>query len=74
MRKFKTDAGQPFGSWSSAPTKKFLIVPPDYEGLAMQLLHGEFGAIQGAAGAVAGVPGSNEYKGTATPLVYEYLA
>jgi phage major head subunit gpT-like protein len=73
MRKFKTDAGQPFGSWSGNPTKKFLIVPSDLESYAMQLLHGEFGAIPGAGGAVAGVPGSNEFKGTATPITYEYL-
>ncbi len=74
IRKFKTDAGQPFGSWSSPPTKKFLIVPPDLESYAMQLLHGEFGAIPGAGGAVAGIPGTNEFKGTATPIIYEYLA
>ncbi len=73
MRKFKTDAGQPFGSWSSAPEKKFLMVPPDLEDAAFGLLHREFGAIAGAS-SILGVPGSNELKGTATPLVNPYLA
>jgi phage major head subunit gpT-like protein len=74
MEAFKTDAGQPFGAWSSDPTKKFLMVPPTLRQVATQLLHGDFGAIEGAAGAVAGIPGSNIQKGTATLLVNQYLA
>jgi phage major head subunit gpT-like protein len=74
MEAFKTDAGQPFGAWSSDPTKKYLVVPPTYRQVASQLLHGEFGAIEGAGGAIAGVPGSNVQKGTATLIVDQYLA
>ena len=42
--------------------------------MAKQLLHSEFGAIEGAAGAVAGIPGTNVEKGTATLIVNDYLA
>ena len=74
MRKFKTDAGQPYGAWSGPATSKFLMVPPDLEEVGAQLLHSEFGAIAGAAGAVAGIPGTNTFKGAATLLVNDFLA
>lgn len=74
MESFKTDAGQPFGAWSSDPSKKYLVVPPTLREVAMQLLHSEFGAIEGASGAVAGIPGTNVWKGSATLIVNQYLA
>jgi phage major head subunit gpT-like protein len=74
MRSIKTDAGQPFGAWSGPPESKFLLVPPSLEETARQLLHSEFGAIAGASGAVAAVPGTNIWKSSATLIVSEYLA
>jgi phage major head subunit gpT-like protein len=74
MEAFKTDAGQPFGAWTmTAPEKRYLMVPPSLRQLATQLLHSDFGAIEGASGAVAGVPGTNVQKGTATLIVNPYL-
>jgi phage major head subunit gpT-like protein len=74
MEGFKTDAGQPFGAWSSIPTKKFLMVPPALREVGEQLMHGQFGAIEGASGAVAGIPGTNIWLNSATLLVNPYLA
>lgn len=74
MRGIKDDAGRPFGAWSGDPAKKFLVVPPALEETARQLLHSEFGAIAGAGGAVAGVPGSNVWRNSATLIVSDYLA
>ena len=74
IRSITTDAGLPFGGWSSPASKKFLCVPPSLEEVARQLLHSDFGAISGASGAVAGVPGTNIWKSECTLLVSEYLA
>ncbi|HUY26150.1 MAG TPA: Mu-like prophage major head subunit gpT family protein [Candidatus Binataceae bacterium] len=74
IRGFKTDAGAPFGAWSGTPKSKFLVVPPSLEETARQLLHSEFGAIAGAAGAVAAVPGTNIWQNSATLIVSEYLS
>ncbi len=74
MRSTKTDAGLPFGTWSGPVESRFLVVPPLLEETARQLLHSEFGAIEGAGGAVAAVPGSNIWKSSATLIVSEYLA
>ena len=73
MRKFKTDAGQPFGSWDSPSSDRYLIVPPDAEEVARQLLHGDFGAIN-VAGSVGGIPGTNIYKGECQLIVSPWLA
>lgn len=72
MRKFKTDAGQPFGSWSSPSMNRYLVVPPDGEEVARQLLHGDFGAIN-LAGSIGGIPGTNVYKGECQLIVSEWL-
>jgi phage major head subunit gpT-like protein len=74
MRAIKTDGGQPFGAWMGDASKKYLMVAPDREEVAKQLLHSEFGAIEGASGAVAGVPGTNIWKNSATLIVNDYLA
>ncbi len=74
MREIKDDAGRPFGSWTGDPAKKFLVVPPSLEETARQLLHSEFGAIAGTGGAVAGVPGTNIWRNSATLIVSDYLS
>lgn len=74
MRGIKNDNGLPFGSWNGPSTKKFLIVAPDREEVAKQLLHNTFGAIAGAAGAIAGVPGSNIYLNECSLIVTPYLS
>lgn len=67
------DSGQPFGAFSGDPAKIYLCVPPSLYGVARQLLHGEFGAITGANGAVAGVPGTNEWRNSATLIMTPFL-
>jgi phage major head subunit gpT-like protein len=71
MRSVKTDAGLPFGSWSSPETAKFLLVPPALEEVARQLLNSEFMA---GAGASATVPTTNIWRNSAQLVVSEYLA
>jgi phage major head subunit gpT-like protein len=73
MRSFKKDNGQPYAAWSGPVNKRFLIVPNALEEVARQLLTSEFGAIEGAGGAVAGVPGTNIWRGSATLIVNPYL-
>lgn len=80
MRKIRTDAGLPFGAWSS--TKKYLLVPPDLESAGRRILHAETIVGQGAggptgtvntSGSVPGVSESNVWKGSADLIVSEYL-
>jgi phage major head subunit gpT-like protein len=68
MRKFKTDAGLPFGSWSSK--KKYLVVGPDNEGKARQILNATFAVGLGASNAVAT---TNIWNGAAELVVTPYL-
>jgi len=73
LRSLKTDAGLPFGSWDSPSTDRYLVVAPDREEVARQLLHGDFGAIN-IAGSVGAIPGQNIYKGECQLIVSPYLA
>jgi phage major head subunit gpT-like protein len=70
MRTVKTDAGLPFGALASRKDV-YLLVPPALEEVASQLLHSDFMV---GAGASAGVPTGNIWKGTAELIVSEYLS
>jgi len=76
LRKIKTDAGLPFGSWAGN-TGKFLAVPPDLEDVARRILNAEFiigvGAGGPQPGVAAGVTSSNIWKSSADLIVSEYL-
>jgi phage major head subunit gpT-like protein len=80
MKKFTTDAGLPFGSFSSS--KKYLLVGPDLETHARRLLNAElivgqgvggFQGTAGTAGATSGVAEPYIWKGTCELIVSEYL-
>lgn len=70
LRSIKTDAGVPFGAWSSAKNR-FLLVPPALEGVAKQLLHTQFAPGSAAAGTV--VTTQNIWRDNAELIVSEYL-
>jgi len=69
MRGFKTDAGLPFGALAGG-RNIFLVVAPDREGAARQLLNSDF--MVGAG--TSNVSTSNIWKGSADLIVSEYLA
>src|SRR5216683_4549689 len=65
LRNIKSDAAVPFGGWSGPPATRFLVVPPNLEQAARQLLHGTFGA-GNISGAVSTIPMANIYLNDAT--------
>jgi phage major head subunit gpT-like protein len=70
MRSVTTDGGQPFGALSSR-NGIYLLVPPDLEQVARQLLNAEFTVGVGASSAV---PTTNIWRNSADLIVSEYLA
>lgn len=73
LRGLKSDAGVPFGTWNGPPNTRFLVVPPQLEEVARQLLHATFGA-GSISGSVSTIPIANIYLNDATLIVSEWLS
>lgn len=72
MRQFRTDAGEPFDTLSSAsPANTFLLVAPDRETAARQLLNSEFMMGTGASSAVSSTA---VWRNSATLIVSNRLS